>query len=83
MRAILWCLLLALLATLTACAATPDRAKMEAFYNKFDKHCREHARDMLAEYDEQERYDECMSYFINTDLECPTCTVDSHLSGPK
>lgn len=79
MKTILLCLTFCLLLLLTGCAKDPELAKMEAFYKKFDEHCRAHARSMMAEYDEQVRYDECMSYFSNVDKNCPMDTAEPYM----
>jgi len=79
MRIFLWCFTLSLFLLLTACAKNPELAKVEAFYKKFDAHCRAHARSMLAEYDEQVRYDECMAYFSNVDKNCPMDDTEPYM----
>lgn len=82
MKGIAWGLVVTLAFLLTACAATSEDRRMHALYERFDKHCREHALDFAAEVDEEERYRECMSYFFNSDVHCPDCViVDPHLSG--
>ena len=84
MKGIAWGLTLALTFLLTACATTAEKSRMDAYYEKFDAHCREHARDMTAEVDEEERYRECMAYFMNSELHCPKCVLpDPHLTGSK
>lgn len=42
---------------LAACAAP---LRTTDTYSYFDQHCREHARDMVGEVDEEGRYRECM-----------------------
>lgn len=83
MKGIAWGLTLAFAVLLTACATSPDR-RMQALHDKFDAHCRQHALEFEAEVDEGERYQECMSYFYNSELHCPDCVItDKHLSGDK
>jgi hypothetical protein len=77
MKGLAWCLTLALL--LSACATAVDSERANAIYIKYDSHCREHARDIIGEVDEESRYQECMNYFVTTDVNCPTCIVDPHL----
>lgn len=76
-----WCLPLALL--MAACVTGAEQERMEAIYNKYDSHCREHARELAGEADEDSRYEECMNYYIVTDIECPICARDFHLSKAK
>ena len=78
MKTTLLCLTFCLFLLLTGCVKDPEMAKMESFYKKFDDHCRAHAGSMMAEYDEQVRYDECMSYFSNLAKNCPVegCPAD-------
>lgn len=71
---------LALAPLLVACATGTDQGRTEALYNKYDAHCKEHAREMAGEAIEQSRYQECMSYFIGTDVHCPYCAADTHLT---
>lgn len=80
MKTLLWCFSLCLFLLLPGCAKDPELAKMKEFYNKFDAHCRAHARSMLAEYDEQVRYDECMTYFTNIDPNCPMETIEPYMN---
>lgn len=56
---------------------------MQALHDKYHEHCREHAREVRAEADEASIYQECMTYFIVTDINCPICAVDPHLSKVK
>ena len=65
---------------LGACASDAERAKMTALYNKYDAHCKEHAKELTGEKDEQIRYEECMNYFVGTDVNCPHCIIDPHLT---
>jgi hypothetical protein len=58
------------------CASSPEDKLMHALYDNFDTHCREHARQMAAEADEDTRYRECMNYFITYDTDCPYCTIN-------
>lgn len=83
MKGIVWGLTSILLLTLTACAKNPASLEMEAIYNKYETHCREHARDTTGEVDQQGRYEECMAYFVNTDPDCPLDEIDPHLSKSK
>lgn len=36
-------------------------------------------REMVGEVNEAARYEECMSYFLKTDVDCPVCGSDLHL----
>lgn len=77
MRRIASCLVLALL--LAGCASSAEKARMKTLYDKYDTHCREHAREVQTEVDEELRYRECMQYFVATDIHCPHCAVDKHM----
>ncbi len=66
---------------LTACASGEDRARVNAIYDKYDGHCKAHAREMAADADEETRYRECMNYFVGTDVNCPYCVADKHLQN--
>lgn len=81
MKGLAWSLMLVLM--LGACSAGVDQARMQALFEQYDKHCREHAREFTGEADETTRYEECMNYYIRTDVECPICTLDSHLTKAK
>lgn len=70
----------ALAVMLAGCMAGGERAKVAALYEKYDAHCREHAQEIVGEQDEQLRYQECLDYFITTDVECPHCVVDKHFA---
>jgi len=74
MKTTLGCLALALL--LSACAAN---SQMKAMYEKYDAHCREHAKEITAEVDEEIRYRECMDYYTGKDFDCPYCITDQHM----
>ena len=71
---------LALTPLLLACAVGTDQGRIEALYNKYDAHCKTHAREMAGEAIEESRYNECMTYFIGTDVHCPYCAADAHLT---
>lgn len=81
MRGLAWSLMLALM--LTACATGTDQSRMKALVEKYDAHCLEHAREVIGEADEAARYDECMTYYIKTDVDCPICALDPHLKAKK
>ena len=81
MKGLAWCLALTFL--LSACATGVYSDMANAVYNKYDSHCQDHARDITGEVDEESRYQECMNYFITTDVNCPTCIVDPHLKTGK
>jgi len=74
---------LALILLLAACVSNGDAQRAKAIYDKYDAHCREHAREMVGEADEQTRYEECMNYFVKSDVHCPICAVDPHLIKSK
>lgn len=78
MKRIAWCLPLVLV--MAACVSTADREQSQALHDKYHDHCREHAREIQGEADEASRYQECMTYFIVTDINCPVCSVDPHLN---
>lgn len=78
MKRIAWFLPLVLV--MVACVSDVDRAQTQALHDKYHEHCREHAREVQPEADEASRYQECMTYFIVTDVNCPICAVDPHLS---
>jgi len=65
---------------LSACMSGAERARVNAIYERYEVHCKQHAKDLNAEADEQLLYDECMDYFITKDPKCPHCVVDQHLS---
>ena len=71
---------LVLMPLLVACASGVDQGRIDALYNKYDSHCKEHAREMAGEATEEIRYQECMTYFTETDIHCPNCAVDAHLT---
>ena len=71
---------LVLMPLLVACASGIDQSRIDALYNKYDSHCKEHAREMAGEATEEIRYQECMTYFTETDIHCPNCAVDAHLT---
>lgn len=83
MKGILWSLTLALTFMLAACAANPERAEKDAFYKKFDDHCRAHAREITEAEDEEDSYRNCMAYYINSNLACPECVVDPYEKDSK
>lgn len=72
--------IVASLVLLTACAADAERARVNAIYDKYDAHCKEHAREMTADAYDETRYRECMNYFVGTDIHCPYCVVDKHIA---
>jgi hypothetical protein len=82
MKGVVWSLALALLFMTTACTSGPERARAQAFYSKYEAHCKEHSRDFTGEVDEQSRYEECMNYFLAKDESCPTCVIDPHMTSP-
>jgi hypothetical protein len=61
---------------LMACASGEERARINAVYDKYDDHCKEHAEKASGEPDVESRYQECMNYFVATDIHCPYCAVD-------
>lgn len=63
---------------LTACASGEERARVNAIYDKYDGHCKEHSREMASDTDVENRYRECMNYFVGTDVNCPYCVADKH-----
>ncbi|PLX87737.1 MAG: hypothetical protein C0619_14120 [Desulfuromonas sp.] len=81
MKGLAWGLMLIFL--LGACATGAEQARMQSLFDKYDHHCREHARELAGEADEAARYEECMTYYIKTDEDCPICTLDSHLTKAK
>jgi len=78
MKNIIGCLLLTFM--LTACMSGAEKARVNAIYDKYDAHCKQHAKDLNAEADEQLLYDECMNFFVTNDPECPHCITDQHMS---
>ncbi|MDW7643820.1 MAG: hypothetical protein SCI25_02130 [Desulfuromonadales bacterium] len=64
---------------LAACAGQGEMERAKALYDKYDAHCRAHAKEVSAEMDVEARYHECMNYFIGTDPLCPYCKVDHHM----
>jgi hypothetical protein len=78
MKKLITCL--ALMPLLVACATGADQAKIAALYDKYDAHCKEHARELAGEAAEEIRYQECMTYFTETDVHCQNCAVDAHLT---
>ena len=83
MKGAVWGLAPAIFLMLAGCATNPNQTQTDIFYEKFYAHCRDHSREMTAEVDEEERYNECMAYFTNIALNCPDCEIDSHLSDSK
>ena len=71
--------LISLAFLLTACAPADERARIESLYNKYDAHCKEHAEKAEGSPDVESLYQECMNYFIGTDVQCPHCVVDPHM----
>lgn len=78
MKSTMTCLILVPL--LMACASGTEQGSVHALYEKYDVHCKEHAREMAGEATEEVRYQECMTYFTETDIDCPSCLVDAHLT---
>jgi len=63
---------------LMGCATNSQKSDMSAIYNKYDTHCRDYARQMAGEANEEDRYRECMDYFIKSDIpNCPYCVIKS------
>ena len=83
MKWIAWSFVLALLLAACSTGADLEHDGTAALYNKYDEHCREHAREIVGEKDEESRYQDCMNYFIKTDVNCPICGVDLHLTKHK
>ncbi len=68
---------------LVGCATGTVRSDKNALYEKFDGHCRQHARQMGGEADEHARYHECMSYFLKHDIDCPYCVLAPQVKTEK
>jgi hypothetical protein len=66
---------------LTACASGEERARVNAVYDKYDGHCKEHAEKADGSPDVESRYQECMNYFVTTDIHCPYCAVDKGMQN--
>ena len=81
MKRLAWALSLALL--LSACATGAGNDRMDVIYSQYDAHCREHAREMVGEVDEESRFRECMTFFYMADVDCPICEDDSHFIRTK
>jgi uncharacterized lipoprotein len=62
---------------LTACASSKEKAQVATLYNKYHAHCLEHAQKSseMGSPDVEALYNECMDYFIGTDVHCPYCTT--------
>lgn len=65
---------------LTACATGEERAQVKALYDKYDAHCKAHAREMASDADDETRYRDCMNYFVGTDVNCTYCVADKHMT---
>lgn len=81
LKRIAWSLSVALL--LSACAAATSKDRMDIIYNQYDGHCREYARVVVGEVDEESRFRECMTYFYITDVDCPVFEDNSYLTRTK
>lgn len=71
--------LIALAFILTACAPAEEKAGTTALYDKYNAHCREHAEKATGSPDVEGFYQECMDYFVGTDINCPYCNLDPHM----